>query len=149
MIINFIVKLKDKPQIKQKFLQKIIRQTVLELKFKKKFGLTVLLVGDKQIKDLNKKYRQKNEITDVLSFSQKEGDGFPLPQKEKNYLGEIIICYPQLKRQAKLFKQTEEKEFALLLIHGFLHLLGLDDQTRSGYKKMEKLQTKILARIYD
>jgi probable rRNA maturation factor len=149
MLINYYVQLKTKRPFSQKFLKKIISQTAQELKFKKKFGVAVLLVGDKQIKDLNKKYRHKNKITDVLSFSQKEGEKFPLPQKEKNYLGEIIICYPQLKRQAKIFKQTEEKEFALLLIHGFLHLLGFDDQTSSGYKKMEKLQNKILARIYD
>jgi len=148
MIINFIVKLKDKPQIKQKFLQKIIRQTVLELKFKKNFALSVLLVGDQEIKALNQKYRHKNKITDVLSFSQKEGQVLPLPEKEKMYLGEIIICYPQLKRQARIFNQSFDKEFALLLSHGFLHLLGYSDQTKSGCSKMEKLQNKILKKIY-
>jgi len=149
MLLSYYIQLKTKRPFSQKNLKKIISQTAKELKFKKKFGLSVLLVGDKQIKDLNKKYRHKNKITDVLSFSQKEGDIFPLSPKERDYLGEIIICYPQVKRQAKFFNQTIEKEFALLLIHGFLHLLGFDDQTSSGYKKMENLQNKILARIYD
>jgi len=148
MICNFYSRLKKKPFSRQ-FVRKIIAKSAKELKIKENFELTVLLVKDKEIKVLNKKFRNKNKVTDVLAFSQKEGKALVLPPGQRIYLGDVIICYPQLLRQAKKFKQAPSKEFALLLSHGFLHLLGFKDENEAGYRKMKKLQEKILAVIYD
>ena len=148
MICNFYSKIKGKPPYNSLFIKEIITAISRQLKLKKNWEITVLLVGDQEIKKLNKKFRHKNKITDVLSFSQKEGGIMILPAEVKNYLGDIIISYPQIKRQAKKFKQPQKKEFALILIHGLLHLLGYNDETQSGAKQMARLQDKILNKIY-
>ena len=147
MICNYYSTIKAKFPFSQTLIKKIISLIAQELKLKKNFEITVLLVGDKKIRVLNKKYRQKDKITDVLAFSPKEGKQFIVPEAV-NYLGEIFICYPQLKRQAKKFGQTIEKEFALLLIHGFLHLVGYDDQKVKDYQLMKQMQDKIFFKIY-
>jgi len=149
MKINFYSEIKKAVPFRKKFIHKIISRAIKELKIKQDFELTILLVNDKKIKELNKKYRKRNKVTDVLSFSQKEGEKLVLPNQIKNYLGDIVISFLQIKRQAKKFENTLEKEFTLILIHGFLHLLGYNDETKAGDLKMKKLQNKILAKIYD
>ena len=148
MIINFYSEIRSKIPFGQKFVNKIISQAIKELKIKRNFEITILLVNDKKIKDLNNQFRKKNKVTDVLSFSQKEGGKIILPKQANDYLGDIIISYPQIKRQAQKFKHSAEKEFALISIHGLLHLLGYEDETKSGYLKMEKVLAKILEKIY-
>jgi probable rRNA maturation factor len=96
----------------------------------KKFDCNVSLafVGDKKIRQLNKKYRGIDRVTDVLSFS---GEG--------NFLGEIIIDYSQIRRQAKKFGNKQKDELVFILVHGLLHLLGYDDRTGEGRREMKIL----------
>jgi len=148
MTINFYSEIRSKIPFVQKFINKIIAEVIKELKVKRNLEMTILLVNDKKIRDLNKKFRGQDKATDVLSFSQKEGGKIILPKQAKDYLGDIIISYPQIKRQAQKFKHSIKKELALISIHGFLHLLGYEDETKSGYKKMAKIQEKILKKIY-
>jgi probable rRNA maturation factor len=148
MICNYYQKVKTDKFLNQQLVEKIIRLTAQELGLDNNFTVSVLLVGDQKIRTLNKQYRNKDKVTDVLSFSAQEG--IPLPKEEQtNYLGEIFICYPQIKKQAKKFDQTIKQEFCLLLIHGFLHLAGYDDQTQKDYQQMKKIQDKIFTKIYD
>lgn len=133
----------------QKDLVAQIKKALNELKAKQNFELTVLIVGDKEIRALNKKYRRKDKITDVLSFGQRGGGKIVLPKEKNLYLGDIIICYPQIKRQAEKFNHTSAEEFSLLLLHGFLHLMGYNDETQKDWLKMEKIQNKIFSKIYD
>ena len=119
------------------------------LKIKKNYNLSIVLVDNKTIKSLNKRYRQKNRITDVLAFTYKEGNKFknqkfPSHFIEKNYLGDIIISYPQLLKQAKEHKQSSQDEFNLLLVHGLLHLFGYDHYRKKDREKMLRLEGKIL-----
>lgn len=118
------------------------------LKLKANLEFSILLVGDGRIRSLNKQYRHKDKITDVLSFSQQEGPAMVAPSGQCN-LGDIVVSWPQVKRQAVKYSVTPEKELAFLIIHGLLHLLGYDDKTQSQYDKMEKIQNKILASVYD
>lgn len=148
MIINVYNKTKTKLAFKQKDLSQLINKIVQELKVAANFELTVLIVGDKEIRTLNKKYRHKNKVTDVLSFSQRGGGEIILPREKNPYLGDIIICYPQIKRQAAKFGHTIAQEFSLLLIHGFLHLWGYNDETKKDWLKMAKIQNKIFLKIY-
>ena len=99
----------------------------------------VTIVGEKKIKSLNAKYRGKNKVTDVLSFSWLEGGEMP-----GNFLGQIFICYPQSVRQAKEYKILVEEEFARMLVHGLLHLVGYDHIKDKDAKKMFALQEKII-----
>jgi probable rRNA maturation factor len=148
MTLNVYKRTRARLPLGQKGLSKIISRVARILGKETNFEITILLVGDKEIRSLNKKFRHKDKVTDVLSFSQREGAQLILPRQEGNYLGDIVICYAQAKRQAKIYGQSLTKEFTLLLIHGFLHLLGYSDERKKDYQKMEKIQNKIFNKIY-
>jgi probable rRNA maturation factor len=148
MQCNFYSLVKKPANLSALKVSKIIKVAADGLKLKADWEVTVLLVSPQYIKKLNQKYRHKNKVTDVLSFSQKEGLKLILPGQKIQYLGDIILCYAQIKNQAKLFRHSVENEFALLLIHGFLHLLGYEDETDEQYQKMAIIQDRILTKIY-
>lgn len=103
---------------------------------KEKREVSIVFVGDKKMRDLNRNYRHKDKVTDILSF---EGD--------KNFFGEIIIDYVQIKRQSKLFSKSVNDELIFILIHGLLHLQGYDDETEKGRLLMEKLGEELVSKI--
>lgn len=115
-------------KIDLKLLKKVIEAFARAYKIGKNKEISLALVGDAEIKKLNFTYRGLNEATDVLSFS---GDG--------DYLGEIIIDYNQIKRQAGKFKNSAEEELIFILAHGLLHLIGYDDKTDKEREKMIRL----------
>jgi probable rRNA maturation factor len=110
--------------------------------------LSVLLVDDQEIQDYNRLYRGKDVPTDVLSFSQLEGDGenpsllppgYPLP------IGDIVISIPRMREQAAEYGHGEDREFGFLLIHGLLHLLGFDHQNEADLRTMQEITEELLA----
>jgi len=120
-------------KVDEEFLKKVAK-TVLKGENKKEAMLSVVLVVERRIKELNKKYRGKNKATDVLSF----GEG----------LNEIVICYSEVKKNAKRYNSTFKKELTQVLIHGILHLLGYEhEKGEKEAKKMEKKQEYYLSQI--
>ena len=107
--------------------------------FNKKIFLTLLLSNNKNIKKLNKKFRNKNKPTDILSFPFEK----KIKIKNKLYLGDIIISYNFMDKpknqKIKLFKDKVIKTF----IHGFLHLLSFDHVKLQDYEKMFKEEQNI------
>jgi len=103
--------------------------------------ISVAFVDNKTIKKLNKTYRGINSATDVLSFVEDNKD-WPLGQE---YLGEIVISYPQAVRQAKKNKHSVHKEMVVLLIHGFLHLAGFDHKNTKVERRMQFQERRILS----
>ena len=105
----------------------------------KKISLTLLLSNNKSIKKLNKKFRNKNKATDILSFPFES----KVKVKNKSYLGDIIISYNFMDKPRNqtiiFFKDKVIKTF----IHGFLHLLSFDHIKQSDYKKMLKEEQNI------
>ena len=111
--------------VDEEFLKGLVKK-VLEGENKEEAGLSIALVGQGRIRELNKKYRGKNRATDVLAFP---GDG----------LGEIIICLREVKKNAKRYRSNSEKELARVLIHGILHLLGYDhEKSEQAAEKMRE-----------
>ena len=100
-------------------------KTILSLLNCQKKELSILLTDDKKIRKLNKQYRNKNMSTDVLSFSQSEGEENEL---EHNLLGDIVISITTAMRQSSEHNLSINEEIVLLLIHGILHLLGFDHE---------------------
>ena len=100
----------------------------------KKVNFTLLLSNNKEIKKLNKKFRNKNKSTDVLSFPFNS-----LNEKSKiTYIGDIIISYNFMdKPKSQNLKSFKEKTIKIF-IHGFLHLIGFDHVKDKDYKKMLK-----------
>ncbi len=85
-------------------------------------SFSAVLVSDRRIRELNRRYRKRSAATDVLSFSL----------RENGYLGEVVISAPTARRQARRYRHRVEEEVKLLLLHGVLHLLGYDHETDRG-----------------
>lgn len=101
---------------------------------KKKYELSITCVGLKTMQDINKKHRNIDKPTDILSF--------PLDTET----GEIYVCFDYIVKKAKLFETTPEKYTEYLIVHGFIHLLGLDHGDRMDV--LEKKYTKTLHILY-
>lgn len=112
-----------------------VSERFLELNNEKR-DVSIVFVGDRRIRNLNKFYRQKDKVTDILSF---DGD--------RDFFGEIIIDYAQIKRQSKIFSKSVKDELVFILIHGLLHLQGYDDKTEKGRLEMEKLGEEFVKKI--
>jgi len=113
---------------------------------KKNGSVSVHFIGDKRIKSLNKKYRGKNTITDVLSFGMGDSRGIFFSGDD---LGDIFVCVPQIKKQAKRNRVSFLQELYRILIHGLLHLLGYDHIKKIQAKRMFGLQEKLLKNCYE
>ena len=108
----------------------------------KKIYLTLLLSNNKNIKKLNKKFRNKNKHTDILSF--------PFKQKKKSkedYLGDIIISYNYMNKPKNLNTHDFKEKVTKIFIHGFLHLLGFDHVKKKDYLKMFDEEEKIFKSV--
>lgn len=109
---------------KKKGLLRALRQVAGQLHFKG--AVTIKIAADQEVRELNMKYRRQDRVTDVLSFSlgEKLPDGL--------YAGDILICWSVAERQARENNHSLQKELLLLMIHGLLHLHGLDHEMDKG-----------------
>jgi probable rRNA maturation factor len=89
----------------------------------------VALVSDARIKALNRTYRRKNRLTDVLSFPAADR---PAPADRGDFLGEIVIAGGVARRQARAAAHDQRTELKILALHGLLHLLGYDHERDDG-----------------
>lgn len=101
----------------------------------------LLFLLEKKIRQLNNEYRKIDKATDVLSFGL-----WQLEKTQPNF-GEIFICYQKIKKQAKRFKHSPLQELKIILIHGILHLLGYDHETKKDWGKMKKMEEKLLINL--
>ena len=115
-------------------IEKALQNSVPKLK---KTEVSLVFVKTDEIRRLNRSYRKKDKVTDVLSFEMGEG----------GVLGEVVICYEQAKKQAKARGVSTRKETTELIVHGILHLAGYDHESEKEEKIMLKLQKKIISKI--
>lgn len=104
--------------------------------------LTVRLVAEQEMTELNQRYRQKNGPTNVLSFPF-EGP----PGVESNILGDIVICAPVVRREAKEQNKSLAAHWAHMVIHSALHLQGYDHENEQDAIKMEALEARIMTKL--
>jgi probable rRNA maturation factor len=124
--------------IEDNLVAKIAKQTAKhEPKLSGRVEINV--IGKKEMRDLNRQYRQIDRPTDVLSFAWQEDKVI-----FGSLLGQIYICYPVVVNQAKAFKTSISEEFNLVLVHGLLHLAGHDHYNKKTKNIMFTLQAKIL-----
>ena len=125
--------------------------------------VSVVIADDESVADLNREHRGLDETTDVLSFSnrhsgqyygeddesRRESDlsNFVLPPGHHTDLGEVIVSYPQVSRQARQADHTVKKELAFMLAHGILHLLGYDHEREDEAAEMFSLQDRAIAAL--
>ena len=111
----------------------------------KDFFLELNIVSDTEIRELNLEKRKKDRATDVLSFPLYNPD-LKIPVQN---LGQIVISYDTMKKQAKEIGHSLKEEFYRLLVHGILHLLGYDHEVSpEEEKKMQKKEDRILRLIF-
>ena len=107
---------------------------------KKNHEFTILLTNNNKMKKLNLKFRNKNKITDVLSFPLK------IKSKNKLYVGDIAVSFEIINKRSK--SSFFDLEFDKMWIHGYLHLIGYDHKNLNDYKKMLKKEKTILNYLY-
>lgn len=127
---------KTKSRININLVKRITDKFLLVNK-KKDRDVSIAFIGDSKMKELNAIYRDRDRVTDILAFPDEDDD-----------LGELIINYAQIKRQAKKFSNNTEEELVFILVHGLLHLIGYEDESEEGKGEMEKLGKKFIKK-YD
>lgn len=119
------------------------------------FEVSVTVVDNEKIQEINREYRKKDKVTDVISFAiedndeldfevffddEFEGEEMDIPR----LLGDIFFSIDKAEEQAESFGHSLEREIGFLVVHGFLHLNGYDHQTEEEEKEMFDLQEDIL-----
>ena len=97
-------------------------------------GMTIAIVPDGRMQELNRRYRRKNTATDVLSF----------PSGERGYLGDVVIAAGVARRQARRAGHSLQTELRVLSLHGLLHLLGYDHERDAG--RMARVEARLRVR---
>lgn len=140
--------------------EKVIISALSYENFPYEAEVTVTLTSDEAIRDLNREYRRTDAATDVLSFPmldiEKGGDfsfleeaaeGSFNPDTGEALLGDIVISVPRVIGQAAAYGHAVKREFAFLIVHSVLHLLGYDHELPEEAACMERKQEKILEKL--
>jgi len=132
------------------WVKKIVLQALKAEGVAPPYEVSLVFTDSETVQRLNRDYRGADEPTDVLAFymlPQKGTDSsFALPPDSVAHLGEVIISYPQAAEQAREQEHSLERELALLVIHGILHLLGYDHEEPEEEGKMRERERELLER---
>lgn len=140
---------------KYKLLAKLVAENVIRfMKFPENLEVVIMFVSRRNIRKLNRDFREIDRVTDVLSFPSfelKPGEILDIDQvdefmfKEDNFVhfGDMAICLKQTKKQAKEFGVTVEAEIKKLVIHSMLHLMGYDHIKDDDYLVMKEHEEKL------
>lgn len=134
-------------------IEQVIISAAKELKLEDNFEVSITIVDNNRIHEINKEYRSIDRPTDVISFAIEDNDDefeiffdeldddIALPR----LLGDIFISLDKAEEQAEEFDHSIEREIGFLTVHGFLHLNGYDHQTEEEEKEMFALQEEVLS----
>ncbi|CAM2760067.1 rRNA maturation RNase YbeY [Dolosigranulum pigrum] len=120
------------------------------LELEENCAMSVIIVDNEEIQNINREYRQKDAVTDVISFALEESvveDDFPAIQEvmdESRELGDIFVSFQRAQEQAVEYGHSFKRELGFLVVHGFLHLNGYDHMTEEEEAEMFDLQRDIL-----
>ena len=147
MKLNLEINNKSRSPLKKSFFEKVIKKTLSEVGWdflqEKTISLSLAVVGKEEMREINKKYRKINAATDVLSFAEYKSEKEMKKFRDKElFLGELILCYDDIRGYVKKEKLNLKEESVRVVSHGVLHLLGM-----CHGKKMFSIQNKI-AKIY-
>lgn len=137
------------------WLRRLVKKTLAAEGMISPVELGLVITDDETIHQLNRSYRGRDETTDVLSFALSENNqdaaGIPFipPPDGTSHLGEVLISYPQAVVQAKEHKHPLEREIALLVVHGTLHLLGHEDEDEMAEARMRTAEQRVLGELTD
>lgn len=127
--------------------QELVRFAAKKEVVKANAELSISFVSNEAIKQINRDYRDKDEVTDVISFALQDHPDEKEIQIDKEMplaLGDIVISYDRAKEQAEEYGHSLKREIGFLIVHGFLHLLGYDHMNEADEKLMFSKQNEIL-----
>ncbi len=146
--IEILVEQEFRAAVGKGWVKRIVRQVLGVEGVASPYEVSLVITDCERLRHLNRDYRGVDEPTDVLAFSmlpQKGVDSsFELPPDGVTRLGEVIISYRQAASQAKEHGHSTERELALLVIHGMLHLLGYDHEEPGEERKMRERERELL-----
>ena len=132
------------PKEMKKELSQAARLSLLVMGRRDKVEISLTFVDNQEIRKLNRQYRGIDRPTDVLSFALTEGEAQPVPEGGRQILGDIVISVERAKEQADSYGHSLRREMVFLMVHGMLHLLGLDHQEQEERLFMEVKQRQVL-----
>jgi probable rRNA maturation factor len=110
--------------------------------------LGIVVTTDDEVHSLNRQYLGHDYKTDVISFGMEDEMGdeveFLTPEERPEYLGDVVISYDRAAEQAPDYGHTTEREVAVLMVHGLLHLLGYDDTDEESRARMHARQNDLV-----
>ena len=122
--LKVLIYVESRYRVNRKRIKAIIARVLTENKITSPTEVSIAIVGDRKMRYLNKKYRGKDNTTNVLSFSQQEGEK-PVVPTNTLQLGDVVLSYPQVIRDAARDEVLVDDKVDELVAHGLLHLLGL------------------------
>jgi probable rRNA maturation factor len=147
--INILVDDELKGKLEAGWLRGVAERVLNALGAGSDVELGLFIATGERVRQLNRDYLGRDELTDVLAFSAREEVGAPFvqPPDGVRHLGEVIIAYPQAVKQAAEYKHPVKKEIAVLIIHGVLHLLGYEHDKPELELKMRAREKEVLSHI--
>ncbi|HPA33047.1 MAG TPA: rRNA maturation RNase YbeY [Anaerolineaceae bacterium] len=140
-MINIAIEVDHVIDIDNSWLEKVASYALNFQSPKPNVDLSIIITDNNLLQELNREYLGIDAPTDVLSFNVDEID----PETGNYYLGDIIISYQKANEQAVTAGHEIQSELSLLIIHGVLHLLGMDHDTPESQEPMWKIQDQILS----
>ena len=132
------------------WIENLLNVAAKKLSVEKNAEVSITVVSNEKIREINREYRDKDKVTDVISFAIEDDEddvlkefdmeGITIPRD----LGDIFISYDKAVEQAAEYGHSVERELGFLMVHGFLHLNGYDHMTDEDEKRMFALQEEIL-----
>ena len=122
--VNVLLYVESRYIVNRKRIKKTIEEVLDENNVKSKTEISVAIVGDRKMTTLNKKYRDKEGTTNILSFPLSEGEVTPMPS-DMMRLGDIVISYPLLIKESAKEEMMVDDRVDMLIRHGLLHLMGI------------------------
>lgn len=125
------------------YLEEYYQKTLEVLQIKDNYVLSLIICGPITIKRINRDYRNKDAVTDVISFALLDNED-AVEYEDRIELGDIFINRQRVFSQAKEYGHSVKREFVFLFVHGLLHLLGYDHMNKEDEEKMFSLQRQIV-----
>ena len=122
--ISIPIYIESRYKVNRKQIKKIVEETLEKNNVEGPLEVSIAIVGNRKMRSLNKKYRNIDKSTNVLTFSQTEGEKSLQPQSVVA-LGDVVISYPYVIDEASRFDQLVDERVAELVEHGVKHLIGL------------------------
>ena len=125
----------------------VVRRAIAAAAPARNAELSVILTSDRAIRTLNRRWRGRDKPTNVLSFPAPAQALDKLPRGAPRHLGDIVLAYETVAREARAEGKPLDHHIAHLALHGFLHLLGYDHESHGQAEAMERRERRILARL--